>query len=277
MSCMMFFVKALIYSLVAILALIAYVRFIEATSIFFPSREILSTPKDIGLDYENIFFTTQDHVSLNGWLIKAPSNSADQPTLIFCHGNAGNISDRIDKIAAFRQMGLNVFIFDYRGYGKSQGKPDEPGIYKDAAAAFDYLMTRKDIAHDKIIAYGASLGGAVAVDLAAHRQVSCLILDSTFSSAADMAKEMVAFIPSFLLNIKLDSVTKVQDISVPKLFIHSRDDEIVPFALGRKLYESAPSPKEFLEIDGSHNEGFLSSQEDFFGGIRDFLKKKNLI
>jgi fermentation-respiration switch protein FrsA (DUF1100 family) len=147
-----------------------------------------------GIEYEDVFFKTKDNKTINGWLVKV---SDDAATILFSHGNAGNISNRIGKIAIFKNMGLNVFVFDYRGYGNSEGMPSEKGIYLDALGAYDYLKERSDIRGDKIIAYGASLGGAVAVELATKRSVAALIVDSSFSSAADMAKKILPIVPSF--------------------------------------------------------------------------------
>jgi len=273
-------VKVLLYLVLAGMLLLAYVRYLESTSIFFPSKQILATPRDAGLEYEDVYFSTIDKVKINGWLVKAVTahpQYASTATLIFLHGNAGNIGDRVDKVAAFHKLGLNVFIIDYRGYGKSQGKPSEQGMYYDALAAWDYLRTRSDVNPSAIAVYGASLGGAAAVDLAMHRQVSCLILDSTFSSARDMAKVIVPFVPPFLLSIKMDSINKIGAIRIPKLFIHSPDDEVVPYELGRRLFKAASHPKEFLDISGTHNEGYFLSRDEFLDGIKQFLTRYNLI
>jgi fermentation-respiration switch protein FrsA (DUF1100 family) len=170
-----------------------------------------------------------------------------------------------------------VLIIDYRGYGKSEGNPTEQGIYKDAAATYDYLASRSDMRGQNFISYGDSLGGAVAVDLAAKRAIACLIVDSTFSSAADMAKKIYPFVPSFFIQTKMDSMGKIRNITVPKLFIHSVEDEIVPFALGKKLYDAAPDPKEFIEIVGSHNDGHMYDQGKIKNRMTAFLKNWNLM
>jgi len=206
--------KIIFYLIVIVVLFIVLVRYIESTSIFYPARLLAATPQNIGLPFEDIFFQTDDDVKVHGWLIKAPSAKT---TLIFFHGNAGNIGDRLGKIDLFHRMGLNIFIIDYRGYGKSEGHPSEKGLYSDATAAYDHLVRREDMKDQKIISYGASLGGAVAVDLAIKRNIECLVVDSTFSSAADMAKIIYPFIPSFLFNTKLNSIDKIKSIAVPKL------------------------------------------------------------
>jgi len=266
--------KIILYLIVICVLFIVFVRYLERTSVFYPDRMLAATPQELGFPYEDVFIQTQDHVVIHGWLVKS---SAAQSTLIFFHGNAGNIGDRLGKIDLFHKMGLNVLIVDYRGYGKSEGTPTEEGIYYDATAAYDYLAGRGDMTGQNFISYGASLGGAVAVDLAAKRTVSCLVVDSTFSSAADMAKRIYPFIPSFFIQTKMDSIGKIKNISVPKLFIHSAEDQIVPFALGKKLFDAAPEPKEFIEISGDHNDGHFDDQVKIKNRMTAFLKKWNLM
>jgi len=266
--------KLLLTLIIAIILFVVYVRFLEETSIFYPTRSLTSTPKNVGLDYEDVYFKTQDGIKLNGWFVKAPRA---RNTLVFFHGNAGNIGDRLDKISLFNKFGVNVFIVDYRGYGKSEGKPSEKGIYRDAAAAYDYLIARPDVTPESLIIFGVSLGGVVAVDLAANKKAACLIVDSTFSSAADIAKVIYPFVPSFLLKTKMDSMLKIQGVSVPKLFMHSRQDMTVPFELGKKLFDAANAPKEFVEIQGGHDDGYSISSEKYWSAIGVFLKKHSLM
>ncbi len=264
-----------VISLIVVLVLVVVsVRYVESRSIFYPARSIAATPVDIGLPFEDVFIKTRDNVTINAWLVKS---SMGRGTLIFCHGNAGNIGDRLEKVLLFHQMGFSVLLVDYRGYGKSQGRPDEAGIYKDAAAAYDYLRSRGDIDHSRIIGYGESLGGAVIIDLAVKRDLAALIVDSSFTSAADMAKTIYPFIPSFLLGTKLDSAAKVHAVTIPKLFIHSRADEIVPFRLGERLYQAAAQPKEFLEISGGHNDTPADAREKMARGTIVFLRRHNII
>lgn len=260
--------KVVIYLIGGIVLFVLYIRYLEYRSIFYPSRKILATPADIGLSFEDVYLKTQDGVTIHGWFI--PSAGA-KATLIFLHGNAGNIGDRLEKIQIFQGLGLNVFIIDYRGYGKSEGRPTEAGIYKDALAAYDHLLSRRDVDPNRVIAYGASLGGTAAVDLATKRRLYALIVDSSFTHAVDMAKRIYPFIPSFLVGIKMDNIGKIKTITIPKLFIHSKDDEIVPLELGRRLFEAAAPPKEFLEITGGHNEGYSESQEKIIRGMELFL------
>lgn len=266
--------KIFIGLLLSVIAFILFVKYLERVSVFFPDKEMVFTPKGISLDYEDVFFETSDHVVLHGWLIPHDDPRA---TLLFFHGNAGNISHRMSKISLFHRLGLNVFIVNYRGYGKSSGQPTEQGLYKDAVAAFDYLLGRSDIDPHGIIVYGESLGGVIAIDLATKRQVSGLIVDSSFSSATDMAKTIYPFVPSFLLSIKMDSLSKVGLLDMPKIFFHSPEDDIVPFALGSKLFVSAREPKEFVHLRGDHNTGYETSGEIMFQTIRRFLDQKGWV
>lgn len=261
-----------IFFTIAVVVVFFYVlvRFLEKTSIFYPARQIDIAPDRFGLPYEDIYFKTEDGVKLNGWLVKNPSAKC---TLLFFHGNAGNIGDRLLKLRFFRELGVNTFIIDYRGYGHSEGSPTEEGIYKDARAAYDYLAGRQDMKSMPIILYGGSLGGAVAIDLATHRTVKGLIIDSSFPSAAAMSKRIYPMIPTFFLSVKLDSGSKVKSLRIPKLFMHSVEDRTVPIIMGRKLFEAAPGPKEFVELTGGHNDAHIDCKEKFLGAIQSYLKQ----
>ncbi len=268
--------KFLIYIFCGCVALIVYVRFLEASSLFVPSRDVAVTPGQAGFDFEDIYFVTQDHVRLNGWLVKSAQMPQAAATILYCHGNAGNIGDRIEKLQDFSNLGVNVFIFDYRGFGKSQGRPTEQGMYRDALAAYDYLASREDIAKNRIVVYGASMGGVAAVDLASQRMVSALIADSTWTNAADMSQTIFPFVPSFLLTVQLDNANKIKEINVPKLFIHSSDDQTVPFRLGQKLFALAPEPKKFVQISGSHAQAYSVSKDVFLAQVEQFLDQYQL-
>lgn len=248
--------------------LILLLRLLEPRLIFFPFKEMVVSPKEFGLPFEDVFFETSDHQKLHGWFISA---GEDRPTILFCHGNAGNISHRIDKLAFFHQLGYNIFIFNYRGYGKSKGWPSERGLYRDAQAAYDYLKSR-GVPAERIVGYGESIGGAVAVDLAVRSPMKSIILDSTFTNMKDMVRTHYPVIPLWLVSSKFDSQTKIASITIPKLIIQSDTDEIVPARLGAALFEAAAPPKEFLGIRGSHNEGFFESEDLIEPKLRDFLK-----
>lgn len=261
------------YSLVcvgaAFLFLAWYLRYFESHSIFFPMKEMKCFPSDLGLDYEDLYLQTSDKVKLNAWFL--PCKNAPY-TLIFCHGNAGNIGHRLEKLKFFHGLGLNVLIFDYRGYGHSSGSASEQGIYRDAQAAYEYLLSRK-VPPERIISYGESIGGAVAVDLASKNKIGALVVADTMTSSKEMVKELFIIIPYWVFSSRFDSLSKIPKITVPKLMVHSINDEIVPYSLGRRLYEAAPEPKEFLKIRGGHNSCFFESKGIIHDRMSDFLKR----
>ncbi|MFC1753376.1 alpha/beta hydrolase [Thermoproteota archaeon] len=252
-----------------------WARNFELKNLFFPTRDFDYSPEYINLEYEDIYFETEDGVRINAWFIpaknKAARSGSDNFTILLCHGNGGNISHRLDKISMLNSLGLNVFIYDYRGYGKNKGTPSESGFKLDTNAAYNYLVKEKNIPSSNIIIYGESLGGAVAVNLAVEVEVRALILESTFTSVEDMTKMLYPFFPTVLIQNRFDSLTKIKDVSVSKLFIHSKSDEIVPIVLGRKLYNHATEPKSFILIEGGHNQSVAEFKKQVEHGLRDFL------
>lgn len=242
----------------------------QSSFVFHPERELVCKPKDIGLNYEDVFLETNDGFKLSGWFIPTPNA---KKTILFCHGNAGNISHRIDTLNIFNELGLNCLIFDYRGYGHSRGKPTEQGTYKDAAAAYTYLTEKKKIPPENIIIFGRSLGGSIAANLASTVNTKSLVLESTFTSYVDMAKKLYPYMPVKLFaSFNYNTFEYIQQINCPVLIIHSREDEIVPFEFGLRLYDIASEPKEFVEIFGNHNGGFLSSGEIYTKAWSDWLE-----
>jgi fermentation-respiration switch protein FrsA (DUF1100 family) len=248
--------------------LFVYLRYIEQRTLFYPEREIEFQPRDYDLFCEEALFKAPDNVELAGWFL--PAKEA-RYTILFCHGNAGNISHRLDKAKIFHDLGLSVFLFDYRGYGKSKGKPSEKGLYLDAQGAYAYLLS-KGIAADRIIGYGESIGGAVVVNLASRQKLAGLIVESSFTSAQDMVKVIYPFIPYWIFSSRWDSESRIKTIIIPKLVIHSLNDEIVPFRLAKRLYESAAAPKDFLEVRGGHNSCFYESEPLLKNKIKEFLR-----
>ncbi|MDP2943209.1 MAG: alpha/beta hydrolase [Candidatus Omnitrophota bacterium] len=232
-------------------------------------KDVISNPASVGLPYEEVYFDTSDNKRLNGWYV---ANSKAKFTIIFCHGNAGNISHRLEKILIFYNLGLNIFIFDYRGYGKSIGVPSESGLYEDADAAYNYLSKERRISKDRVILYGESIGGAVAIDLARKTDIGALITEETFTSIKDMSGIAYPFLPYFIFSSRFDALSKIKNISYQKLIMHSIDYEIVPFRLGEKLFDAARPPKKFLKLRGGHNTAFFESREEYISGIKTFVK-----
>jgi len=242
--------------------------------VYFPERALTATPAQAGLAYEPVRFTSADGVALSGWFIPAPKARA---TLLFCHGNAGNISHRLESIRQFHQLGLNVFIFDYRGYGESEGVPTEAGTYRDAEAARRYLVETRGLAPEHIVYFGRSLGAAIAAWLATQHPPRALIVESAFTSVPDFGAEIYPWLPVRLLaRLRYPTQEYLRSVQAPVLVVHSRDDEIVPFRHAEKLYESANSSKELLEIRGGHNDGFLVSGAQYTRSLDDFLRRVGL-
>ena len=237
--------------------------------LYVPEREIRQTPKDIGLDYEDIYIMTKDKITVTGWYIPAEN---EEGVILFCHGNAGNISHRLESISIFNSLGLSVLIFDYRGYGRSEGKPSEKGTYLDVEAAWDHLVKTRKKSANKIILFGRSLGAAIAANIALKRKPAGLIIESSFLSVPEIGKKYYPWLPVRLLS-KFDysTISKIQSITCPKFIIHSPDDEIIPFEHGRTLFKKAVHPKEFLQIKGGHNEGFLISGALYREGLKRFV------
>ena len=221
---------------------------------------------------EDVHFTASDGVRLHGWYI--PSAGA-KATLLWFHGNAGNITHRLGNIEMLKPLNLNIFIFDYRGYGKSEGEPDEKGIYSDSQAAYDWLVKVKNILPEEIILFGRSLGGICAVEVASGNPAAGLILESVFPSAGKMAEKIFPVLPlGGAIKSRFDAISKVPDLKLPKLFIHGTQDEIVPYKLGRELFSVAADPKEFYDIQGAgHNDTFLIGGAGYFNALGQFIKK----
>lgn len=271
------------------LLIIVPIMIYEEKFIYFPMKypgglwfvASMQSPKgEISPTIEDCNFTAEDGVKLHGWLC-TPHRNTDgkiepvpyEMTLLWFHGNAGNITMRYDLVKALMNIPVRILIIDYRGYGKSEGTPSEEGIYKDARAAWNYLTVERETSPDRIIIFGKSLGGAPAVDLASQVDAAGLIVQSSFSSAAEMSRRMMPFLPRFLLRTKMDSATKIKDVHCPKFFIHSTADEIVPYRLGRKLFDAAPEPKEFYEIKGAlHNETYTAGGRNYFEKMRAFVE-----
>lgn len=263
-----FFVIITVWTLLSLL-----LYFYQSNFIFHPKNSIISSPDLLSLEYEELTLNTIDNIQINAWWIPHPEARA---TLLFLHGNAGNISHRLDSINIFHQLSLSVLIIDYRGYGKSTGEPSEQGTYIDAETAWNYLTAEKNIESDSIIIFGRSLGGAVASWLAERHASVGLILESSFTSIADIGKHYYPYLPTSLLaRIKYSSMTRIANIKSPILIIHSMHDEIIPYKHGKDLFTESlkeiTTPKYFLDIIGDHNKGFLLSNKKYTDGLDSFI------
>jgi len=262
----MVFFKSLTIALLLGFAFYGFVRYLESHSIFFPSHERYDTPLAMDIQPEDVWLKTDDNVQLHGWFVdqQAPL------TILFFHGNAGNVTHRFEKIKLMSDIGFNILIIDYRGYGQSRGKPSEKGLYRDAEAAYQYLVHERGVDPNRIVAFGESLGGAVAIDLAMRHSLGGLVTEETFTSVHDMVRAIYPMIPPFLVQTKFDAHAKISQVRCPKLIMHSINDEIVPFRLGRKLYEAASEPKQFVQLQGPHNSAFWDSNDIWMGALEQF-------
>jgi len=258
--------------LVGLLLAVLLLRLFEDRLIFFPdlfSEDV--DPARAGVPVEDVFFTTSDGVRLHGWYSAAEGATH---TILYFHGNAGNLAGRIDNIGFLRQLPANVLAVDYRGYGKSQGRPTEAGVYRDAEAAYDYLTRQRRVPPEQLYVLGQSLGSAVAVDLASKRPVAGVILEAGFPSARRVAQE-ATWIPGlgYLLRSKFDSARKLKTIRVPVLVAHCRQDPVIPFKLGEELFAAANEPKQFVAYDGGcHEPLYTADPDDYAAKLRKFLE-----
>jgi fermentation-respiration switch protein FrsA (DUF1100 family) len=253
------------------LVILGFVYVRQGSMIYYPVGEISNTPRDIGLDFEEVTLKTKDDVTISAWYIPARH---ERGVVLFCHGNAGNISHRLDSIRIFHDLKLSMLIFDYRGYGRSEGSPTEEGTYLDAESAWNYLVNIKHISPEKIVLFGRSLGSAVAAEIALNHKAGALIIESGFKSIPDFGRKFFPYLPVRLIaRYHYSTIDKVNKIGIPKLIIHSPQDEIISFEHGVSLFEKASEPKEFLQIKGSHNEGFLISGRAYIEGLNGFISK----
>lgn len=216
------------------------------------------------------WITTPDGVRIHAWF--APAESA-RATLVISHGNAGNLSHRYLLLRSLQKHRYNVLMYDYRGYGRSEGTPSEEGIYTDGRAALDYVRALPGVDSSRMFLWGTSLGGAVAVEVATRQAVAGVILESTFTSAKDVAHILYPFLPvRYFLRTKLNSIEKIKSVRVPILIVHGSHDTIIPVGFARRLFQAANEPKELYEIPGAdHNDTFFVGGEEYFNRIDQFV------
>jgi uncharacterized protein len=252
------------------------VYFMQRHLVYYPVRRLSATPESIKLPYESVYLKTDDGVRLHSWFVPAKNPAG---TLLFMHGNAGNMSDRLELIRIYNRLNMNVFIIDYRGYGESEGEPTEEGTYRDAETAWKYLIQDRQTDPSEIVIFGRSLGGGVASWLATRHTPRALILESTFTSIPDLAAEVYPYLPArWMAQIQYNNLQNIKSIKCPLLLVHSSEDDVVPFHHSQMLYQAAPEPKSLLEIRYDHSLGFLRSK-NYEPGVRAFLNQvlaKNL-
>ena len=250
-----------------------YLYVFQARYVYFPelpSRQVDATPADIGLAFDAVTLNTADGETLAGWFVPAP---AARGTLLYLHGNGGNIGHRTDQIEVFHRLGLDVFIIDYRGYGASSGKPSEEGTYQDALAAWNWLTQQKRLAPERIVVFGESLGGSIAAWLAARQSPAGLLIYASFTSVPEMAQALYPMFPAArLVRYRYDTRAALGKVNCPVLILHSPEDEIIPFSHGKALLEAAREPKRLAELRGGHNDPLWVSREIYPREIGTFLQ-----
>lgn len=267
----MWHVLGILVAVYAALLLLLYI--FQEHLVFFPQtgRELLVTPAQAGMPYDDVRLNASDGTSLHGWYVPAPQARG---TVLFFHGNAGNISHRMESVAMLHRLGYSTLIMDYRGYGDSSGKPGEQGTYEDAEAAWQYLTLQRHIPSCSIAVFGESLGGAIGAWLAARHKPAALVIASGFTSVPELAHHFYPYFPvRWLARIRYDTEEYIRNVAAPVLISHSPEDEIVPFNHGRALFASAHQPKRFLEIAGGHNDGFIFMRESWIKALGDFLEE----
>ena len=264
---------SVVVGIVAGLALVVVgIRLFEDRLIYFPPRYPMGfePPGKYGLSVEEVWLRTEDGVKLNAWYL--PSPTASQVLLLF-HGNASNLGTDLPRLQFFAHLGVSLFEVDYRGYGKSEGSPDEAGLYRDADAAYRYLMESRGHQPGEIFLHGQSLGGAVAIDLASRRECGGLIVESSFTSAREMARRMFLLpLLEYVPKSRFDSLRKIRQVQCPVLIVHGTQDQVIPFFMGEKLYQAAPEPKSFLPVEGAgHVDSFVVSGERYLARLQKLI------
>lgn len=259
-------VASVLAAAVVALLTLAYVK--QESLVYFPDRHLRFTPTDLGMAYEDVLLRTSDGVTVAAWWVPSPRGRG---ALIFCHGNAGNMGDRVGKLRLFHDLGLSVLAFDYRGYGTSQGEPSEQGTARDMDAAVAHVRDARGVPPGRTVFYGESLGGAVAVEAATRCLPAALVLESTFTSARGMARRHYPLVPAGLVRLGYDTLSRIGALACPKLILHGPRDTIVPFEMGEALYRAASEPKRFATLVGDHNSGGILESPEACRTLEEFL------
>lgn len=248
----------------------------QARHVYVPDRSVDATPEDIGLPFETLALETRDGETLSAWYIPAAAG-ANGLTVLFCHGNGGDIGDRLDSVLNYHRMGFNMLLFDYRGYGMSTGRPGENGTYVDARTCWDHLVLARGATAKTTVILGRSLGGAVAAELAVRVDPLVLVIESAFTSAADMAARMFPFLPARrLCRYNYDCAARIAEVRCPVVVAHSRLDMTIPFEHGQRLFAAAGGPRLFVELAGAHAQEGIDSQaahRDVFMGFLSQIRE----
>ncbi len=268
--------KTLIYFIIILFVVLVtgklVVLWLEQKMLYYPGKALDATPESLRLAYEDVYINTQDGQKLHGWWVASKPQAF---TVLYFHGNAGNISHRLHRTQFFRDLGWNLLIVDYRGYGKSTGRPREKGLYLDALAAYAFLTQEKGVSPERLIIYGKSLGGSVAAELCLQKPAAALVLESTFSSTALMGRRMFPWFPvQWVLSQKYDTLNKISRLKLPKLIVHGRGDDMIPFSHGEMLFRQAVEPKQFVPFFGEHNDEVYVSSGEYRKVLEKFVEER---
>lgn len=259
-----------------VIAIIA-VRLYEPRLVYQPGARAVDPPDaSLALHERSVLFKAADSTTLTAWIIPAARATPDAPWVLISHGNYGNIGygGRPQFYAWFRDLGVNLFAYDYRGFGASEGNPSEAGVYADAAAAYRYLMDSLHVPPSRIILFGHSLGTGVTIELARHVAAAGLILEDAYTSVVDRGQEVFPLLPIRLIaRSRFASIDKVGTLGHPKLFLHARNDGTIPIAHGRRLFAAAAEPKEFVELNAGHADGYTADRVRYYGAIDAFIRR----
>jgi len=264
----------LLTAIAAYVAVLVYLYLAQSHKIYLPdlpTRELRASPADIGLPYENVWLHTDDGLQLHAWYVPAEGERA---AVLYFHGNSGNISQRLDTVRIFHNLKLSVLLFDYRGFGRSEGRPSEEGTHRDALAAWNYLAQQRRVAPQRLVLLGRSLGASMAAWLASQRPAAALVVESTFTSVPDLAAEFFWWLPARrLARFRYATRDYLTAVHCPVLVAHSPEDEIIPYRHGEALFAAAAEPKQWLRLRGNHEDGFLLSGEHYVRGLDSFLSR----
>ena len=251
------------------LCICLYLYFFQNRFLYYPTHDIAVTPDQAGLAYTDQFFDLPNGDKIHGWFVPGDSTG---PTVLFLHGNGGNVGHRIEHLHLLNSLGVSTLIIDYRGYGQSSGSPSEANLYADAEIAYQWLIDSKHVTPAKLFVLGESIGGAVAIDLATKQKIAGLIVESSFTSLREIAQHSFPIVPTgLLLRSDYNSTAKLPRVTVPILVSHSPDDDIVPYAIGCRLFEAANPPKQFVQLSGSHNDRGYLADSAYVDALRRFF------
>ena len=245
--------------------------FAQSRILYQPWRDYEYTPKDYGMAYEPVTLQTTDGHSIFGWYIPT-GDGEGKWTVLFCHGNAGNISHRLDTLELIHELGLNCLIVDYRGYGQSKGRTTEQGTLLDIRSGWDWLVNEKKKSPDSIILFGRSLGASIAAIVAKEVKPAAVIIESAFTSFVDVGKHYYPWLPVKLFaRYDYNTLNAVKQLHCPVFVVHSPEDEVIPYKFGKQIFEAANEPKMFRDLKGTHNEGFYDNTQLYRQIWRDWI------